>query len=117
MDAAWNTLNPAFPMDSEPVRSRCVALAAALQVTVPLPLPEVEPVSASQSELLLDAVQEHAFELAVTAMLPVDATAAAVAEAGFRVKEHGADCVTVKVCEPIVMVPVRAAGVLFGTAV
>jgi hypothetical protein len=75
---------------------------------VPLPLPLAPELMVSQLVALLTAVQLHPVP-AVTATEPVVAADdARFDEVGEIVNEHGAPaCVMLKVCPPIVIVPVR----------
>ena len=73
-----------------------------------MPLPEAPAVTVSQLVALLTAVQLQPVP-AVTVTVPVAATdVVKFDDVGEIVKVHGTPaCVTVKVCPPIVIVPVR----------
>jgi hypothetical protein len=79
-----------------------------------LPLPDAPAVTVNQLVALLTAVQLQPVP-AVTVTVPVVADdVARFDEVGAIVNVHGAPaCVTVKVCPPIVIVPVRDAVVVF----
>ena len=73
-----------------------------------MPLPEAPAVTVSQLVTLLTAVQLQPVP-ALTVTVPVVAVAdVRLDDVGAIVKVHGTPaCVTVKVCPPIVIVPVR----------
>ena len=114
-DPGWSRVKPVLPIAMEAVRSCNVLLGAANHATVPLPVPEVAPVSVSQSALLV-AVHEQLLALAVTAMLPVAPAVAAVAETGEMVMAQTPACVTLKDCPPTLMEADRDAVPVFGAA-
>ena len=89
------------------------AFAAALNATVPLPLPDAAPVTVNH-EAFDTAVQSHdAPVVTVTATLPVVTSAAMFWLVGEIEKLHAAaSCDTVNVLPAIVNVPLRAAPVL-----
>jgi hypothetical protein len=92
-----------------PVRSAPVAFAEAANMTWPLPVPDDPPVIDSHSGWFETAVHAHDPPV-VTAMAPEPPAAAMVWLAGAIENVHGAACcVTVSVCPPMVMVPLRAA--------
>ena len=92
-----------------PVRSAPVALLDAVNMTCPLPVPEDPLVIDSHSGLLEVAVHAHDAP-AVTETAPVPPAAPRVWLAGAIEKVHGAACcVTISVCPPIVIDPLRAA--------
>ena len=68
--AAWFTVNVCPPIVSVPLRWLVLVLAAALNATVPLPLPLAPLVTVSQDVLLLTPVHEQPVG-AVTAVDPV----------------------------------------------
>ena len=104
--AACVTVNVLPPIVIVPVRATVVVFAAALQPTLPLPVPEAPVVTVSHASLLV-AVQLH--ELAVTVIVPLPAAGVVrVHEVGKMVSVHGTPgCVTVNVWPPIVIVPLR----------
>jgi hypothetical protein len=72
---AWFAVNVCPPIVSVPVRACVLALAAALKVTTPLPLPLAPPVTVSQAGALLDAVHEHPVAaVTLVVLLPPAAT-------------------------------------------
>jgi hypothetical protein len=74
---------------------------------VPLPLPEAPAVTVNQLVALLTAVQLQPVP-AVTVTVPVVAADVGFDDVGEIVNVHGTPaCVTVNVCPPIVIVPVR----------
>jgi hypothetical protein len=104
------------PIVSVPVRCVVVAFAAALKLTVPLPLPDAPAVTVNQLVLLLTAV--HAQPVcAVTLVDPVPPPATTDWLTGATEYEHGTPaCVTVNVRPPTVSVPVRCAVLAFAAA-
>lgn len=81
-------------------------------------MPDAPDVILMKSELVLTAVQAQVFELAVTVNVPVaPVVGSACTVKGFRVKLHDADCVTVKVAVPTLMVPTRLAFEVLAVAV
>ena len=89
-------------------------LAAAVKLTVPLPVPVLPEVIVIHGELLL-AVQVHPAEV-VTVTLPVPPAAFTFKSVGVTVKVQPDCWLTVKVCPPAVIVPVRG-GPAFGCTV
>jgi hypothetical protein len=96
--------------------------AATANVTVPLPVPEAPPVIVSHPAFAL-AVHAHVFAEGVTANEPEAPVSGAFNAVGEIVSVQGGGggggapaCETVKVCPPIVRVPLRAAPV-FAAAV
>jgi hypothetical protein len=87
-----------------------------------LPVPAAAPVSVNHAALVL-AVHAHVAAEAVTATEPEPPLSATSCDAGEIVNVHGggggggaaAACDTVKVCPPMVSVPVRAAAVFAAT--
>ena len=90
-------------------------LAAAVKLTVPLPVPVLPEVIVIHGELLV-AVQVHPAEEVVTVMLPVPPAALTFKLIGVTVKSHPDCWLMVKVCPPAVIVPVRG-GPAFGCTV
>ena len=89
------------------VRESVSVLAPALYATVPDPVPLAPLVMVTHVDPL-DAAQLQ-FDDVVTVTVPVPPVAGSVALAGAIVNVHvAAACVTVNVCPPIVIVPVRA---------
>jgi hypothetical protein len=105
------TVNVWPPIVSVPVRSGPV-FAAAVKVTLPLPVPPAPAVIVSQPSLLAAVQLQPAG--AVTAIAGVDGPPAAgtVRLVGLIDTAQPLCCVTVNVCPPIVSVPVRS-GLLF----
>ena len=105
---AWVTVKVCPPIVIVPVRDVVPVLAATLYATVPLPLP-VAPLVIVIHDALLVAVQLQLAPL-VTPTVPVvaadDVRFDAVGEIA-NVQGVAPACVTVKVCPPIVIVPVR----------
>ena len=101
-----------------PLRAAPV-FAAAVNATAPFPVPD-EPLFTVSHGALAVAVHAHVVADAVTATDPEPPVSATFCDAGAIVNVHGggggADCDTVNVCPPIVIVPVRAAPV-FAAAV
>ena len=96
---------------------RCDPLfGATLNVTLPLPVPEAPPVIDSQPSADV-AVHAQLAPLAVTVAPPFPPSAGNVVALGAieNVQGAGAVCVTVKVCPPAVIVPVRSGPVLAAT--
>ena len=89
-------------------------LAAAVKLTVPLPLPVLPEVIVIHGELLA-AVQVHPVDV-VTVTLPVPPVALTFKLVGETVKVQPDCWLTVKVCPPAVIVPVRG-GPAFGCTV
>jgi hypothetical protein len=109
--AACDTVKVCAPIVSVPVRAAAV-LAAAVKVTVPLPVPEAPPVIVSHAAFAA-AVQAQVVADAVTATVPDPPVSAMFWLAGESVNVQvggggGAACVTVKVFPAAAMVPVRA---------
>jgi hypothetical protein len=104
--AACVTVNVCPPAVMVPVRGVVVELAATLKVTAPLPEPLAPPVMVIQLALLV-AFHVHPADV-VTVTAPVPPSASTDWDVGEIVYVHGAAaCVTVNVCPPAVMVPVR----------
>jgi hypothetical protein len=89
------TVNVCPAIDSVPVRAGPL-FAATLKDTVPLPLPDVPPVIASQSALFDVAVQAQP-AAAVTVTDPAPPGVSTFAAIGAIVNEHGAAWFTVNV--------------------
>jgi hypothetical protein len=101
------TVNVWLPIVRVPLRGPVLALATALKLTEPLPLPDDPEVTVNQGVLLLTPVHEHPVG-AVTAVEPVPppkATDWLVGESEYV--QGAAACVTVNVWLPIVRVPLR----------
>jgi hypothetical protein len=90
-----------------PVRDVVAAFAAALKLTVPLPVPPGEPVTVNQ--LFADDAVHEQFAAVDTLNDPAPPLAPTDPLAGEIEYEQGAACVTVNVRPAIVSVPVRAA--------
>jgi hypothetical protein len=95
-----------------PVRA-APELAAAVKLTVPLPVRLLPPLNVSQL-LLLDTVHVHPLAV-VTVVLPLPPAAPKLREVDDRLKLHGPACETVTVWPATVSVPVRAAPVFAAT--
>jgi nucleoid-associated protein YgaU len=95
------------PIVSVPVREAALVLAATLYVTVPLPVPLVPAVM--EIHTALDVATQLQPALAVTATVPlVAADVVRSTETGEIVNVQFAPaCDTVKLCPPIVIVPLR----------
>src|SRR5205814_1170960 len=105
--AACVTVNVCPPTVIVPVRALVALLAATLNVTVPLSVPLGVPVTVTQLTPLV-AVQLHPAPV-VTVKDPVPPDDGSDCEIGESAYVHGAAaCVTVNVCPPTVIVPVRA---------
>ena len=90
-------------------------MAAALNETVPLPLPLAPPVTVNQLVLLV-AVHGHPIG-ATTEVVDAPPAAATVRLVGASETPHAAPaCVTVKVCPPTVRVPALACTDVFAAA-
>jgi hypothetical protein len=97
------TVNVCPPIISVPVRLLALVFAATLYVTVPLPVVEAPAVIVSHS----------AFDVTGT-VFPVAPAATAVSVVGVSVTLPASPlCVTMNVCPPTVMVPVREATLPF----
>jgi hypothetical protein len=92
-----------------PVRS-APGLAAIVNATLPLPLPDAPDVMVSHAALLA-AVHAHPLAALTAIDVPAPPPAAAVCDVGLMLYEHDCDCVTVNVCPATVSVPVRCAPV------
>src|SRR6187455_3746384 len=110
------TLKLCPAMVSVPVRGLILLLAAALNATVPLPLPLAPPVTVSHDVLLLTLVHAHPAS-DVTPVEPVPPPAATEPLVGaIAYVQAMPGCVTLKLCPAIVNVPVRELIVLFAAA-
>jgi hypothetical protein len=110
------TVNVCAPMVIVPARVVPLGFAAALKLTVPVPLPVAPAVTVNQLVLLLTAVQEHPLG-DVTVVDPVPPPARTDCDAGERLTVHGAAAwFTVNVCPPIVSVPARVVPLGFAAA-
>jgi len=100
-----------------PVKLLLPLLAGALNETVPLPVPEVGGVIV-RKDAVVAAIQAHDEADAVNVKLPVPPAAGRVALVELRVKLQvtAAAWVTVKVCSPAVITPVRAEPVVLASA-
>jgi hypothetical protein len=101
-------VNVCPPIVSVPVRLFALVFAATLYVTVPLPVVDAPAVIVSHAafEAAVHA-KSGAFEVTVT-VLPVAPAATAVSVAGVSVTLPVTPlCVTVNVCPPTAIVPVR----------
>jgi hypothetical protein len=118
--AAWETVNVWPPMVSVPVRADVFGLAAALNATVPFPLPLAPLVTVNHDVLLLTPVHAHPAG-DVTAVDPVPPPATTDWLVGEIANVHDAAAwVTVNVRPAMVRVPVRTevvglAATLYGT--
>lgn len=117
--AACDTVNVCPPIVIVPVRAAPV-FAAAVNATVPLPVPDDDPLLTVNHGAFATAVHAHVGADAVTATDPEPPVSATFCDAGAIVNVHGgaggADCDTVNVCPAIVIVPLRAAPVLAAAA-
>jgi hypothetical protein len=105
--AACVTVNACPAMVSVPVRCVELPLTAAANATVPLPLPLAPLVTVNQEVSLLTAVHAHP-DAAITLAEPVPPSARTDWLNGETEYVHDAPaCVTLNVCPPIVIVPVR----------
>ena len=112
-DCVTVTVRPATV--SVPVRWAVEVLVAALNVTVPFPLPLAPPVTVSQAALLV-AVHAHPVPL-VTAVVNAPPAEVSVRDVGETVKVQPAPlCVTVTVLPATVSVPTRWAVDVFAVA-
>ena len=103
---AWLTVNVWPPIVSVPVRGPLLVLAAALKLTVPLPLPLAPDVIVSQASLL---VAVHAQPPPPSRHRPVPPAAGDDGSSARSIVSASAPAwLTVKVWPPIVSVPVRA---------
>ena len=99
-----------------PVRELVLLLAAALNATVPLPLPLAPPVTVSHDVLLLTPVHAHPAS-DVTPVEPVPPPAGTEPLVGTIEYVHvRPGCVTLKLCPAIVSVPVRGLMLLLAAA-
>jgi hypothetical protein len=96
-----------------PVRCAPV-LAAIVNATLPLPLPDAPVVTVSHGTLLA-AVHAHPLAVVTVIAVPPPPAADAVCDDGLIVYAHPCDCVTLKVCPAIVSVPLRC-GPVFADA-
>jgi hypothetical protein len=87
--AAWLTVNVCPPIVIVPARVAAFGLAAALKLTVPLPLPLAPAVTVNQPVLLLTAVHEHPVG-EVTVVEPVPPAATTDCDVGVNENVHGA---------------------------
>jgi hypothetical protein len=114
--AAWFTVKVCPPMVIVPTRAAVVAFADTLKVTGPVPAPVEAPVIESHPALTV-AVQAHP-AVVVIVTDPAPPAAATAWLAGLIENTQGAAaCVTVKICPPTVIVPMRAVVVGFAAAV
>ena len=105
--AACVTENVCPPIVSEPLRCVAFGFAAALNATVPVPLPLAPLVTVSHDVLLLTPVHAQPAKV-VTVVEPVPPAAATDWLVGLIAYVHAAPaCVTVSVCPPIVSEPLR----------
>jgi hypothetical protein len=115
--AAWDTVNVCAPIVSVPVRAAAV-FAAAVKLTVPLPVPEAPPVTVSHAAFAA-AVHAQVFADAVTATEPDPPVSATFCPGGESVNVQvgggggGAACATANVFPAAAIVPVRALVVVF----
>ena len=113
---SWLTVSVSPPIVSDPARPWAEVLAAALNETVPLPVPLASPVTVNQPVLLV-AVHAHPV-VAVTEVDDAPPAAATVRLVGVSVTSHAAAaCVIVKGCPATSSVPVLASAVVFAAAV
>lgn len=111
----WLTVNVWPPMVRVPVRATPV-LAATLYPTVPFPVPLAPDVMVIHVTFAV-ATQLQLPVLAVTATVPVvPADVVRSTDTGeIVIVQDAAACVTVKVCPPIVNVPVRDVALVLGS--
>ena len=107
-------VNTVSPTVMRPVRALGVLLTAAVQATVPLPVP-VDPEDMVSHVESLTAVRLHEETLAVTEKVPVLDEALMDWELGLRVRLQAAACVMLNDAVPIWMVAVRLAGVVLAS--
>jgi len=91
-----------------PVRRSAVGFTAAVQLTVPFPVPLVPDERVNQFASL-EAFRVHAEFVAVTVIVPTSPADRTLAKVGLSAKLQAAPCVIEKVADPIVIVPVREA--------
>src|SRR4051794_30645245 len=114
--AAWLTVKACPPTVSVADRVDADVFAAAVKLTVPLPVPLAPAVIVTQPALLADVHEQPA--VVVTATLPEPPAAAKFCDAGERLNAQlAAASVTVKVWPATVNVADRAAVVVFAAAV
>ena len=107
--APWLIVNACPPIVTVPLRAAPL-LAAALTVTLPLPVPLAADVIVIHGAFDV-AVHAHDAFVAVSVVVVVAPSGGTVAFGGDSVKVHGggaAVCVTVTVCPPTVIVPDRS---------
>ncbi len=100
------------------VRDVAAVLAATVNATVPLPVPDAPPVMLTQDALSVAAVHAQLFAEAVNAMEPAPPAAGRFCSEGEIEKVHAAGaaaCVTVNVLPAMLMVPLRLEPVLAST--
>jgi hypothetical protein len=105
--AACVTVNVCPPIVSVPLRELALVFAAALNATVPVPVPLAPLVTVSQDALLLTPVQSHPVAV-VTVVDPVPPAAVTDWLVGDREYVHpvvGALWRTVKTCVPMLTAP------------
>src|SRR5262245_54130240 len=108
--AAWLTLIATPPTVNAAEREFVPVFAAIVYDAVPEPVPD--PVIVAHDAF--DDDDHEQLDEVVTVIVPVAAVGDAVIDVGDTVKVHGAAaCVTVNVCPPIVIVPVRDVVTLF----
>ena len=113
---SWLTVSVSPPIVSDPARPWPEVLAAALNETVPLPVPLASPVTVNQPVLLV-AVHAHPV-VALTEVDDAPPVAATVRLVGDSVTSHAEPaCVIVKGCPATSSVPVLASAVVFAAAV
>ena len=105
--AACATVKLCPPMVAVPVRLVPAVLAATLRPTVPLPVPEPPEVTAIHAALLVAVRAQPLVPLTDTATGPPDAATLWLDGDKENVPHATADWATVKVCPPMVTVPVR----------
>ena len=102
---------------SVPVRELVLLLAAALNATVPLPLPLAPPVTVSQDVLLLTPVHAHpAGDVTPVEPVPPACRHRAARRAESVNVQLMPGCVTLKLCPAMVSVPVREVVLLLAAA-
>ena len=90
-----------------PVRDVPSMLAATLNDTVPLPVPVAPAVTVIQLALLVAVRAQPVVPVTVTVATPPAALTLVLADERLKGPQAAANCVTLKVCPPMVTVPVR----------
>lgn len=100
-------MNVCPPIITVPVREVPAVFAATLNDTVPAPVPLAPAVTVIHAALLVAVRAQPVVPLTVTVTVPPPATTVVLVGDRLNALHVAAACVTVKVCPPIVSVPVR----------